>query len=173
MTHPVRFLLLVLAAVPAAGCQFATGPDLIAPVEETLFFLAFEELGDLEGWHGQSPPALVDDAPKGGGTRTALVAGGCVMPHAQLDLGPLSTGGDLRLTALARTRSVGGWLMLENLSTGRSVGLPVQDAAWRHLVSEDALPVRAGDRLRLHMSAGGIVPGDVLVEHLAVHVETD
>lgn len=178
--------LLLVVFVACAGNDFPGGPNVsrsgeddgIDPAsssQDTVYFNSFETISDLDNWRGNSIPSQAADAPDGGGEKSALISGGCVMPHAFLTLPP--TGRDSRVTVRCYGKNPGYGKLPGN---GGSVALRVGDAGsdavfiwvgedeWTVYHSERPLLWPADSSLTIYLASGGFVSSSMLIDELLI-----
>lgn len=162
--RPLAPVLLVLAILAFAGCDLLGGTDDVP--DGVIYSTSFESPADTSGWTGNGAMALREEAPAGGGARSVLVSGGCVIPHSALSfVAPMD--GTVALRVWAKNLAIGGGVRLRNATTDESVSLGVTEESWTRMTSE-TLSVDAGDQLQLWMHAGGFVASAMLVTQVAV-----
>jgi hypothetical protein len=135
----------------------------------TLYSNSFENSGDTTGWKINAAVLFKDDAPDNCGKRSLYVSGGCLVPHAYVDLDPVNKGYYLRLQCWGKMLQNGGSVYLE-IPDDRSqnVNIQVKDSVWTYYKSENVLTVPAGKKVRVGINAGGYIPGSILVDKLEV-----
>jgi hypothetical protein len=156
------------------GCDITNSP--IKPISrppEKIYFNSFETERDTIGIRGYGFIGLRNDAPDIGGRKSLLVSGGCLIPHAYIELPAVNYDRSVMLRCWGKNLAVGGEVILSNNkidSTGfpnKSVSISVQDTVWRFYKS-DVLQCPAGTPLTLTMNSGGCILSIMLVDLLEV-----
>lgn len=166
--HRIVFLTpLALSLFVTMACK-----NTVEPVQEEhdgiIYLNSFESPADTAGWWGYGMIAFRDDVPPEGGNQSLFVAGGCIIPHAQVDLAPLEDDGYLLLRCWGKNLAIGGGASLEWFDEEheqyKSIHIGISDSVWTTYESKDTLFCPAGKSLRLHLHAGGIVSSAILVD---------
>jgi hypothetical protein len=159
--------LLVAVVLCLSSCQKSVEPGEASG--EFLYTTSFESDADTVGWWGYGGRTFRYDAPPGGGERSLVVSGGCIIPHACVDLPPLSQAAFVSLRCWGKALERGGAVTLELASDpGQSIFLSVLDSNWTPHASADSLFCPANEHLRLSLRSGGIVAGAMAVDLLEV-----
>jgi|GEM_PF-2566267 len=133
--------------------------------KDAIYFNSFEEPSDTSHLSGRSYH-IAYDVPLGGGARSLLVAGGCIVPHVFYDLDPLQEDGKFILQCWGKALEIGGTVTLRNEKMFRTEGisLGIMNEEWTFLISSDTLFCQKDGILSLEMFSGGIIPRSMLVD---------
>ncbi len=145
--------------------------ELTAPASETtgelVYFTSFEKDADTSGWQGYGYD-LRNEAPSNGGNRSLFVSGGCIWPHALLNLKPLEQDSRLIIRCWGKNLGIGGGVSLAIDDFRKSIHISVQDQEWTAYESSDTLFCPAGSKLSLLLGAGGFVSSAMLVDLIEI-----
>ncbi|MBI3005114.1 MAG: hypothetical protein HYY49_06810 [Ignavibacteriales bacterium] len=159
--------LIVFLAFLSLCCDPLVAPNAEG-ARELIYFSSFEKDADTSGWQGYGF-GLSNEAPQNGGSRSLGVSGGCIWPHALLQLKPIQEDSRLIIRCVGKNLAIGGGVSLELAGDyRRSIHISVQDTAWRAYESADTLFCPAGSTLNLSLGAGGIVYSAMLVDLIEV-----
>lgn len=120
---------------------------------------AVAELGEMASFS--------KEAPSGGGSGSAFISGGCVVPHATQTI-VITESGALKLSAWGKEVRLNGGIELKNLRTDKTIRVIISGHEWKEVGSSELLSVIKGDKLELSLSSGGFVPGGMLVTQINV-----
>jgi len=162
---------LTIAILCIAGCDKSVEPD---DRHGTIYFNSFESDADTTGWQGYAAYGFYNSAPPDGGNRSLFISGGCIMPHAVVDLEPLDEDRFLMLKCWASPIYGGqvingGYISL--IVSGEhsgSIDIEVTESTWTAYQPTDTLFCPANQSLYLNLSCGGFIPGSMLVDLLEV-----
>lgn len=166
MKHLTIFLYFPLI-MTLSGCQSIVDGGTV-PSMNSLYFNSFETSSDIYEWDSYGSFRLYEVAPPKGGKRSLYISGGCLAPHAVLNTSSIKRNTMVSLQLFGKALQRGGSIRLENISSEKSISIFVTDSTWTHYQSSKQLYVRTNDRLRLTMSAGGFIPGSMLVDLLEI-----
>jgi hypothetical protein len=156
-------LLIMLSA----GCDGLMTPGLDIPGQ--IYFNSFELSTDTVGWRGYGGLQIVRDAPPRGGSLSARVSGGCIVPHAYADIAGPPEDSYIVLRCWGRNLALGGGVRLTlTRNPVKSIGVSITDSVWTSYISADTLFCPAGDSLHIEMTSGGIVASAMLVDLLEI-----
>lgn len=161
-------LLFPVLLITLTGCN-----RLVAPVgEPVLYESSFETSNPLDEWT-YKPVLYTDEAAPDGGTQCILVSGGCVIPHATIDLGEVEVTGDYVIEVWGRLLFNGGGIALHRGSLDEEYWLDYRSVSidsdvWQIFTSEP-INLRRGEYASLTMSSGGFIAGGMLVDLLKVY----
>jgi hypothetical protein len=129
---------------------------------------SFESLQDTVGWRGSMQ--FRNDAAPDCGNQSLFISGGCVWPHAWIELGPYDNNGYYIIRCWGKDLQIGGSISIEvdGDFPRDQIGIAVNDKEWTHYESDRTLYCPAGRRIVLSMGAGGIVPSAMLVDKLEI-----
>jgi hypothetical protein len=130
--------------MPALLLFLVSHSSCILPTEYTdsneyIYISSFESPQDTLGWTGYGSMRLSGDTPPGG-AKTSISGGG----------------------------GVGLATDFQDADVYRGIGFSVRDSEWTFYRSEEVLFVEKDKRLTIHIGAGGIAPGTILVDLLAI-----
>lgn len=148
------------------SCQHSVEPQ--ATIGEIVYFNSFESVADTVGWSGYGAIAFRSDAPPGGGKQSLFVSGGCVIPHAYVDIATAAEDNYLIIRCWGKNLGVGGGVWIEVANSRTHVGTDITDKDWAFYTSRDTLFCRANQTVRLCMVCGGIVSSEMLVDLVEV-----
>jgi hypothetical protein len=174
-TSSLRRILLAwlcgAATLVVMGCTGSNDSCCGPGLGEVIYFCSFEADADTLGWAGYGVKWLADEAPEGGGSRALGVEGGCIAPHAGLELEPQEVGGRYSIRCWAREVNAPGRVELRLASgyEGGSIDLTVQGHDWRRYAAAGGVWCPAGQSLAVYVYSGGFrQPGGILVDLVEV-----
>lgn len=149
------FLMLAFIFIHCGDSEELVDPKNPSGV---LYFNSFENSDDLNEFDGYAGE-LSDDVMDNAGDSCMVVNGGCIVPHAYLDLGPFNDDKLLKMSVYAKyLGSFGGGITARNISDfTQSLELNVQDSVWTFYETDNNLELLAGDTLRINFISGGLV----------------
>jgi len=166
-TNCVAGVLLVASISFLSSCQKSVEPG--KTTGNRIYATSFESDADTIGWWGYGSRTFRHDAPPGGGYRSLVVSGGCIVPHAGVDLPPLSSSMYISLRCWGKALHGGGSIVLDyGYETPRGISVYVSDTVWTEYSVTDSLLCLANLPLRLSFFSGGIVPGSMAVDLLEI-----
>lgn len=149
------------------GCDNGLDPGW--PDQKVIYYSSFESAEDTTGWYGVGTAQFRSDVPPNGGRQSVFISGGCMVPHAYLDLPLMPDDHYLELRCWGKNLARGGSVSLQIVDDrSKQIGIGVSDTVWTRYESTDSLFCPAKSRVRLAMSSGGFVPGAMLVDEIAV-----
>lgn len=140
---------------------------------DILYFNSFETTQDTSGIGGFCFLDLVKDAPPDGGSQSLSVSCGCIGPHANFKIGPISRDNNVKVSFWAKGKDMGGSVSMRTDSDFMSINIPGTNTSWRHYSSDDILHCPAGKEITVSLSAGGIASGQITVDMLKVEKVED
>jgi hypothetical protein len=162
-----RLLPAAVLLVLSVRCDGIPGLDSVVP--GLLYVNSFEIPADTSGWKGYAGIRLARDAPPVGGLISAHVAGGCIVPHAFVDIPGPEKDSYLVLACWGKNLALGGGVSLSlTRSAQRAVSISITDTVWTSYRSPDTLFCPAGDSLRIAMTSGGIVASAMRVDIIEI-----
>jgi hypothetical protein len=129
---------------------------------------SFELPQDTAGWRGHMD--FRDDAAPECGNQSLFISGGCVWPHAWIELGPYDNNGFYILRCWGKDLQIGGSISIEvegDYPRDR-ISILINNKEWTHYESDQTLDCPAGRRIVLSMGAGGIVPSAMLIDKVEI-----
>lgn len=153
------------------GCELIQPPVILnRSTSERIYSNSFEAPIDTVGWNGWIE--FQRDAPPMGGQQSVYISGGCIYPHAYINLPAVKYDCSLIFQCWGKNLEIGGLVELRlNPEISRcpppSVSISVNDTLWKFYQS-DTLHCPANIPLQLSMSAGGIVPSAILVDLIEI-----
>lgn len=142
--------------------------ELTEDLGPLVYLNSFESTQDTVAWTGYGGRVLKNDAPPGGGNRSLLVSGGCVVPHACYEL-KISGGGRFVLRCWGKNLALGGEVGLR-VKNARCPGIriTVTDTVWTHYRPSDTLFCPTNDTVQLLLNSGGVVASAMLVDVIEI-----
>lgn len=166
----IVYVTIFLGIIFIFSCTSPVDPGI--PHRNVIYHSSFESPQDTVGWTGYAGIRRYEDAAPDGGNYSLLVSGGCPIPHALYEIGPFPRNASLIIEGWGRSLDAGGGVVIQTSYFGerrrRYTGFSIQTEEWTFFQSEEPFPVKKGDVLYIHISAGGIVSGTVLVDLLTV-----
>lgn len=140
------------------------------PNETVVYSNSFENEISLLGWSGFGKRKIVKQAPPDGGKQSLYISGGYFVPHSALLLPAKTGGGYFIFECWGKTLRARGSVVLSTLGNGskQEIGVQIDRPGWWWYHSTDTLYCPAGKKLQLKLSAGGIVPGAILIDQIHV-----
>jgi photosystem II stability/assembly factor-like uncharacterized protein len=129
---------------------------------------SFESALDTVGWRGYME--FRNDAAPNCGNQSLFISGGCVWPHASIELGPYDNSGIYAIRCWGKDLQIGGSISIE-VEGGDApdrIGIAINNKEWAQYESDQALFCPAGRKMILSMGAGGIVPSAMLIDKLEI-----
>ncbi len=161
-----RTLFCLLIVLCLGACDTNKGPT--GPDEQIVYQNSFEIPSDVAGWEGIGANAFRSDAPPNGGNQSLFISGGCIGPHAYFDLQSITEDSYLLLRCWGKDLSTGGIIGLELPDYSSGISLSIGAANWTAYQSADTLFCPADQRVRLWMSAGGIIYSAMLIDLIEI-----
>ncbi|MBA4313629.1 MAG: hypothetical protein C0417_13475 [Chlorobiaceae bacterium] len=170
----INFIFLILIVIGQAqfrGCDWIQQPiDIPSSPGERIYFNSFETSADTIGWNGWME--FRREAPPIGGQQSVYISGGCIYPHAYINLPAENYDRLLILRCWGKNLEIGGLVELRlnpevSIWPSPHVSISVNDTLWKFYQS-DTLHCPANIPLQLSMSAGGIVPSTMLVDLIEI-----
>jgi hypothetical protein len=156
----------VIAMLIVPGCNHPTYPEENG---EILYASSFESDSDTAGWHGYGSLQFRSEPAPDGGKRSLHVSGGCIVPHAEIELGPPGQDSRILLSCWGKNLGIGGTVGITMKGQLRKYApIAVQDTVWTFYESKDTLFAQAGSPLILSVMSGGIVPSAMLLDLIEV-----
>jgi len=111
-----------------------------------------------------------DDAAPDGGNQSLFISGGCVWPHAWVELGPYENNGFYKLRCWGKDLQIAGSVSIEveGDSPRKQISIAITNKEWTHYESDQTLYCPAGKRIVLSMAAGGIVSSAMLIDKVEI-----
>jgi len=166
MKYLTKFLFLTLFLF--SYCTRNTSP-VTSYQEEYIYSNSFEVSEDTVGWKKYGEISFFSESCPYGGSQSLLVSGGCYSPHAYFILPPLVENSDLILRFWAKCLYGSSQVNLY-LLTGSyplyGIQISFSDTLWNQY--SDTLFYQSDFNLQLELSAGGIVPGAMLVDKIEI-----
>ncbi len=171
--HSVAVFVLGLALLAPSMCSaqsqvrnsFGMIAKTLVQSEQIVYSNSFESLQDTVGLRGYGWALSSGDVPEGGGHQCLRVSGGCIWPHALIELPADSVGGVFLLRCWGKNLQIGGYAsILVNGDYSPEVSVSVTENEWTFYQSPDTLYCPAGKSILLQMGAGGYVPSAMLVD---------
>ena len=177
-----KYVLLLMTLTSIAFLSCGDNPEIPLSVGELaglpggplgdpdrLFFTSFEFPADTAEWPKYGGMELSSDVPEGGGNQSVQIAGGCIYPHAGIEIPGPQEDSYLRIECWGRNLALGGGISLSRVNNpDKQIHVRVQDTEWKHYTSGEALFCPAGEKLRIEMDSGGIVYSAMRVDLLTV-----
>ena len=157
-------VILILCLIGFVGCE-----KLFYPIGggDIIYFKSIESMRDLSDWDEVGAASIKEDAPPNGGRYSLQIAGGCIVPHAYVDLKPLSEQCRLRLRFWGKNLTNSGQVVLGAGNFGDGTSVSVDEKDWRYYES----PIINGKKnqvLRLNLLSGGYVPSAMLIDLIEI-----
>ncbi len=145
-------------------------PETAESLDGDVFYHnSFEADRDTSGWRGYGAFEFRQEAPGGGGKRSVFISGGCIIPHARLELGPVKDGGSFILRCWGKNLSIGGGVGLYVAEESPDyIHITINDEDWKFYESADTLYCPPGKKISLEMNSGGFVASSMLVDVLEI-----
>jgi hypothetical protein len=157
--------MLTFCVLIGLGCDHSLRPDF--PSGDHIYFSSFESPEDTVGWRGGLE--FRNEAPPNGGQQSVFISGGCVFPHAYIELNGIEKDSRLLLRCWGRDLRIGGSVTLQVVDDWyKTIHVLVADSTWKSYQSSDTLFWPANHRLRLSMSSGGFAASAMLVDQIEV-----
>ena len=145
------------------------GTTVVYPkLKDTIYFNSFESASDTAGWKGYGWIDIKQDPSPNGGKQSLFIAGGCIIPHVQLDIDQQSEDGNYILQGWIKVLQNGGSISLCIADSAKNISIYSQDTVWTFYQSEDTLFCPADLNMRLEFMSGGFIAGGMLVDQIAV-----
>ncbi len=140
------------------------------PNETVVYSNSFESETSLLGWSGFGTRKIVKQAAPESGKRSLYISGGCFVPHSALVLPTNAGGGYFIVQCWGKHLQAEGSVVLSALGNGikQEIAVQINNPAWKRYCTTDTLYCPPGEKLQLKLSAGGIIPGAMLVDQIRV-----
>ncbi|MEE8335848.1 MAG: hypothetical protein V3S48_05380 [Candidatus Neomarinimicrobiota bacterium] len=166
MNKQISFILLIVFIL--CSCEDVTDRETMDQ-SLVIYHNSFESKEDTENWKGNASLQLKAEAPDVGGKQSVFISGGCIIPHAYLELGPVETDGLYILRFWGKNLTTGGSLELGSTDNDSNIiQIRIVQKNWKKYISEDTLFCAAGEKLRISMNAGGFLVSSMLVDMLEI-----
>jgi photosystem II stability/assembly factor-like uncharacterized protein len=129
---------------------------------------SFESPLDTVGWRGYME--FRNDAAPDCGNQSLFISGGCVWPHASIELGPYDDSGFYAIRCWGKDLQIGGSISIE-VGGGDApdrIGITINNKEWTKYESDQTLFCPAGRKIILSLGAGGIVASAMLIDKLEI-----
>lgn len=159
----LKILFSVLILILITACS-----NSVAPKEDSIiYFNSFESQADIEEWFGLSENNLKIDCPSGGGKKSALISGGCIIPHSRYNLRNESEAGKFIIECWGKTipNSFGGEIIIKTETN--SANLIIKDSVWTYYKS-DTLNLISHESIIIEMNSGGFIAAGMLVDNVLI-----
>lgn len=139
------------------------------PGEKEFYFNSFEDSSDIADWKGIQLSQLKNDVPPNGGKKSVQIAGGCVVPHASLELVNNASDGYLKLSCWGKNLMHGGIVLLRTKSDSpQEISINISDSTWTFYESSEKLFCPTNEKLIIEMNSGGILASAMLIDLLKI-----
>ncbi len=152
-------ILLVLLSIAYSCEKEETGPDHI-------YYSSFEKKSDLTGWEGMYE--LQRNSPPSGGLQSIYISGGCLIPHAYLELGPFDEDLNLSIECWGKNLDNGGSVTLATEDYNSAIFLSIEDESWKYYKTDSTLFCPAGKKLQISLSSGGLISSSMLIDMVKI-----
>ncbi len=164
----MKFLLSSISFVIIFNCVFLSCEKSFSPLgSEIVYAQSFESPNDFSDWDEFGAASMKKDAPPGGGTWSVQISGGCIVPHAYVDIEPLSYDCELVFSFWGKNLFNGGSVSLGSDDYKGDTQVAVTDKVWRYYIST-VYNYKKGQPLRLSLYSGGYVPGAMLIDMIKI-----
>jgi photosystem II stability/assembly factor-like uncharacterized protein len=134
---------------------------------QVIYSNSFESTQDTVGWSGYME--FRDDTPPDGGNQSVYISGGCIWPHAWIELGPFDYDGFYKVRCWGKNLGIGGSVSINDVEGfSPEVSVFINESEWTFYESIDTLFCPAGKRIVLSLGAGGIVWSAMLIDKVEV-----
>jgi photosystem II stability/assembly factor-like uncharacterized protein len=160
------FLIIFFALSFFNYCKAQT--TLEVQSEAVVYSNSFEAPQDTVGLQRYGWIDFNSDVPNDGGTQSLFVSGGCIWPHAQIEIGPFENDGFYKIKCWGKNLQIGGSVSIDvegDFLNGAII--IVNEDAWTYYEST-SLFCPAGKKIVLSMNSGGIVQSAMLVDNLEI-----
>lgn len=128
---------------------------------------SFESPRDTIGWKGFMK--FHPDAPAEGGKQSACISGGCIWPHAWIELPAPRNDGRFLLRCWGKNLGIGGSLSIEAEGNYyKSAAISIHEKEWTFYESAETLFCPAGKKIILALASGGFAPSSMLVDRIEI-----
>ena len=144
--------------------------DSPSQVSRLLYFNSFESEEDLIGFEGNAYQ-LSDETVTDGGSKSLLVCGGCVGPHAYWKVGPFDQDLELNIEFFAMTDVPNGAMITfsEDNNYENSSTFILDSEDWKRYETEENFVLPEGQKLLIEIISGGFVPVTSIFDLLSIH----
>ncbi len=134
---------------------------------QVIYSNSFESPEDTSGWMGYLE--FRNDAPPDGGYQSVYISGGCIWPHAWIELGPSDNSGYYVIRCWGKDLQIGGGVSIYvEGEYSNQVNITVNEKKWKYYTSENTLFCPAGKKIILASGSGGIIPSAMLIDKIEV-----
>lgn len=137
--------------------------------DSVVFRSSFETKASVEIWNGYGIRRSDEPCP-GGRAHSAHVSGGCVSPHASLDLPQSNRDRYLTISFWAKLLVHEGHVEFSVVDLSPNKWITINDTTWTYYQTSLPLFCPANHIPRIQMSSGGLVYGAMLVDLMVVEV---
>lgn len=163
----MKQLLLVFGAILTLASCSKTGFN----PTDALYINTFESESELDQIQGMRE--LSDDTPSDGDNQSLSVAGGCVVPHSYINVGPFDQDFNVYLEVSGKILISDGYVSFSVIGDSeQSVGVSLDQEDWKQYKTE-AIFCQAGEIIQIHFISGGLAQGHSLFDNLAIYPIAD
>jgi hypothetical protein len=132
---------------------------------QIIYSNSFESPLDTIGWMGFME--FRNEAPPGGGNQSVFISGGCIWPHAWIEIGPFNESSSYIIRCWGKDLQIGGGVSIYvEGEYSNQVNINVNGKEWKYYTSENSLFCPAGKKIIIAMGAGGIVASAILIDEI-------
>ena len=178
MMHQKKFFIILCIIIGLSASAFtqrratvsgsSVGTQTSTQGGIVVYSNSFESSQDTVGWRGTGSREFRGDAAPDGGQQSLYVSGGCLWPHAWIELTPDESDGLYILRCWGKDLQIGGEVELNVEGSMLGPWITVNQKEWVYYESADTLCCPAGKKIVLSMGAGGIVPSAMLVDRIEI-----
>ena len=134
---------------------------------QIIYSNSFEYPNDTTGWTGYLQ--FRHDAPPNGGNQSVYISGGCIWPHASVELDPSDENGFYIIRCWGKDLQIGGEVLINvEGEASDQVNILINQKEWKFYESKKMLYCPADKKIILSMGAGGIVASAMLVDKIEI-----
>ncbi len=140
---------------------------------DSFYLNSFESPKDTVNWQGYGAISFRNDAPVNGGEQSLYVSGGCIVPHATVNLNNINNDSYLTIHCWGKNLVFGGTVELnyeDSNNQYHSISISVNDSTWTYYQSMDTLFCPANQVINLEINSGGFVHSAMLIDLLEVQI---
>lgn len=170
MKREAIFILMIFTSLVFYGLSCDKIPGQPENDQDTFYYqTSFENASDIAGWEGLTVDDLVEDSPSGGGDKSALIGGGCVLPTVSITFPPTGKNMPMRIEFYGKAINIGGSVSMHiGGNFHEALSMLVSDTGWTYISSDTIIWWPADSSLSVWLNSGGFGGASMLIDEFKV-----
>jgi hypothetical protein len=123
----------------------------------------------MAGWEGLTVDDLIEDSPSGGGVKSALIGGGCVLPTASITFPSTGKKIPVIIEFYGKAIHIGGTVSMHiGGNFHEALSMLVIDTVWTYISSDTIIWWPTDSSLSVWLNSGGFGGASMLIDELKV-----